>query len=551
MRTVTIDGNEACSKTAYLFSEIAGIYPITPSSTMAEHIDEWSNKKEKNLFDDEVKVVEMQSEAGAAGFIHGALQSGALATTFTASQGLLLMIPNMYKMAGEMLPAVIHVAARSISTHSLSIFGDHQDIYATRQTGFCMLASSSVQDASHMAGVAHLSAIESSLPFLHFFDGFRTSHEIDKINILEKEEYAKLLDQNALEKFRNRALNPMMPEIKGTASNDDIYFQATEARNRFYNDVPDIVNEYMQKINEIAGTHYEPFQYYGSKTAKNIIIAMGSVCETIKETINYLNGEIGLIEVHLYRPFSEKYLFKVIPDTVKNIAVLDRTKEPGSIGEPLYLDIVLALKNRQVSIVGGRYGLSSKNVTPGDIEAIYKMLDGELKDHFTIGIKDDVTNLSIPSTGLKIKNHEEILIYGYGSDGMVSASKSIMKLVGNNTNLQVQGYFEYDSKKSGGITVSHLRFSDKPIGKPYYIESAKLIVVSKEKYLHEFNVLSQMKENGTLLINTAKSEKELGWNRTYTFDEGIKETVDWYLNHEDWIENILSGEYKNAFKEDK
>ena len=509
MRTVTIDGNEACSKTAYLFSEIAGIYPITPSSTMAEHIDEWSNKKEKNLFDDEVKVVEMQSEAGAAGFIHGALQSGVLATTFTASQGLLLMIPNMYKMAGEMLPAVIHVAARSISTHSLSIFGDHQDIYATRQTGFCMLASSSVQDASHMAGVAHLSAIQSSLPFLHFFDGFRTSHEIDKINILEKEEYAKLLDQNALEKFRNRALNPMKPEIKGTASNDDIYFQATEARNRFYNDVPDIVNEYMQKINEIAGTHYEPFQYYGSKTAKNIIIAMGSVCETIKETIDYLNGEIGLIEVHLYRPFSEKYLFKVIPDTVKNIAVLDRTKEPGSIGEPLYLDIVLALKNRQVSIVGGRYGLSSKNVTPGDIEAIYRMLDGELKDHFTIGIKDDVTNLSIPSTGLKIKNHEEILIYGYGSDGMVSASKSIMKLVGNNTNLQVQGYFEYDSKKSGGVTIGHLRFSKHPIHSTYYVENPKCVVLTKDSYLEQFDLLDSIQENGIFIISTDKTKEEL------------------------------------------
>lgn len=509
MRTVTIDGNEACSKTAYLFSEIAGIYPITPSSTMAEHIDEWSNKKEKNLFDDEVKVVEMQSEAGAAGFIHGALQSGVLATTFTASQGLLLMIPNMYKMAGEMLPAVIHVAARSISTHSLSIFGDHQDIYATRQTGFCMLASSSVQDASHMAGVAHLSAIQSSLPFLHFFDGFRTSHEIDKINILKKEEYAKLLDQNALEKFRNRALNPMKPEIKGTASNDDIYFQATEARNRFYNDVPDIVNEYMQKINEIAGTHYEPFQYYGSKTAKNIIIAMGSVCETIKETIDYLNGEIGLIEVHLYRPFSEKYLFKVIPDTVKNIAVLDRTKEPGSIGEPLYLDIVLALKNRQVSIVGGRYGLSSKNVTPGDIEAIYRMLDGELKDHFTIGIKDDVTNLSIPSTGLKIKNHEEILIYGYGSDGMVSASKSIMKLVGNNTNLQVQGYFEYDSKKSGGVTIGHLRFSKHPIHSTYYVENPKCVVLTKDSYLEQFDLLDSIQENGIFIISTDKTKEEL------------------------------------------
>ena len=509
MRTVTIDGNEACSKTAYLFSEIAGIYPITPSSTMAEHIDEWSNKKEKNLFDDEVKVVEMQSEAGAAGFIHGALQSGVLATTFTASQGLLLMIPNMYKMAGEMLPAVIHVAARSISTHSLSIFGDHQDIYATRQTGFCMLASSSVQDASHMAGVAHLSAIQSSLPFLHFFDGFRTSHEIDKINILEKEEYAKLLDQNALEKFRNRALNPMKPEIKGTASNDDIYFQATEARNRFYNDVPDIVNEYMQKINEIAGTHYEPFQYYGSKTAKNIIIAMGSVCETIKETIDYLNGKIGLIEVHLYRPFSEKYLFKVIPDTVKNIAVLDRTKEPGSIGEPLYLDIVLALKNRQVSIVGGRYGLSSKNVTPGDIEAIYRMLDGDLKDHFTIGIKDDVTNLSIPSTGLKIKNHEEILIYGYGSDGMVSASKSIMKLVGNNTNLQVQGYFEYDSKKSGGVTIGHLRFSKHPIHSTYYVENPKCVVLTKDSYLEQFDLLDSIQENGIFIISTDKTKEEL------------------------------------------
>lgn len=509
MKKITVDGNEACSKTAYLFTEIAGIYPITPSSTMAEHIDDWSNKKESNLFNDRVKVVEMQSESGAAGFIHGALQSGVLATTFTASQGLLLMIPNMYKMAGEMLPGVIHVAARSLSTHSLSIFGDHQDIYATRQTGFCMLASSSVQDAAYLSGIAHLSAIKASLPFLHFFDGFRTSHEINKINILEKDDYLKLLDKDALNKFRSRALNPMKPTIKGTASNDDIYFQATEARNKFYDEVPNIVNSYMEEINTLAGTNYKPFNYYGSSSAKNIIIAMGSINETIKETIDQIGGEIGLVEVHLYRPFSKDYLLNVIPDTVENIAVLDRTKEAGSIGEPLYLDVMSALKGRNINIVGGRYGLSSKNTTPADIEAIYNMLNCKPVDNFTVGINDDVTHLSLEPTNLKINNHNEFLVYGYGSDGMVSASKSLIKLIGDNTDSYVQGYFQYDSKKSGGVTIGHLRFSNKEIKSTYYVENPKLVVLTKDSYLEQFDILKNIQENGIFIIATDKSKETL------------------------------------------
>ena len=428
----TIDGNEACALTSYLFTEVAGIYPITPSSPMAEHIDEYSSNNKLNIFSDKVKVVEMQSEAGAAGFIHGALQNGVLATTFTASQGLLLMIPNMYKIAGEMLPCVIHVASRSLSTHALSIFGDHQDIYACRSTGFCMLASSSVQDASLLSAVAHLSSIEASLPFIHFFDGFRTSHEIDKIEVLDDEEYKKLLNYEALNEFRKRALNPFNPNTRGTAENDDIYFQNTEIRNKYYDKVPDIVNSYMEKINLIANTNYKPFNYYGSKSAKKVIVAMGSVCETIKETIDELNEDLGLIEVHLYRPFSTSYLLKELPDSVESIAVLDRTKEFGSNGEPLYLDIVSSLKDKDINIVGGRYGLSSKNTTPSQIKAVYDMLDNPV-NNFTIGINDDVTNLSLKETLFSIKNSKEILIYGYGSDGMVSASKSIIKLIGDNT----------------------------------------------------------------------------------------------------------------------
>lgn len=503
----TMDGNEACARTSYMFTEIAGIYPITPSSPMAEHLDEWSNDT-LNIFNDKVKVVEMQSEAGAAGFIHGALQNGVLATTFTASQGLLLMIPNMYKMAGEMLPCVMHVAARSLSTHALSIFGDHQDIYSARSTGFCMLASSSVQDASYLSGIAHLSAIESSLPFMHFFDGFRTSHEIDKIEVLELEDYKKLINLDALNKFRNRALNPMNPNTRGTAYNDDIYFQATEVRNKFYDEVPDIVNKYMEKINKLAGTTYKPFEYYGSKNAKKVIIAMGSVCETIKETIDNLDEELGLIEVHLYRPFSVKYLLNVLPDSVQKIAVLDRTKEFGSNGEPLYLDVVSALKNKQITIVGGRYGLSSKNTPPKCIKAVYDMLDNP-KNNFTIGITDDVTNLSLKTKDFDIKTSKEILIYGYGSDGMVSASKSIIKLIGDNTKNYVQGYFQYDSKKSGGVTISHLRISDKKIKSTYYVENPDIVVVSKDSYFNEFEIIDKISKDSIFIVNTNKSETEL------------------------------------------
>ncbi len=504
----TMDGNEACATTSYMFTELAGIYPITPSSPMAEHMDEWSSKNKINIFNDKVKVVEMQSEAGAAGFIHGALQNGVLATTFTASQGLLLMIPNMYKMAGEMLPCVMHVAARSLSTHALSILGDHQDIYAARSTGFCMLASSSVQDSAYLSGVAHLSAIEASLPFMHFFDGFRTSHEINKIEMLSSDDYKRILNYDALNKFRNKALNPNNPNTRGTAQNDDVYFQATEVRNVFYDKVPDIVNNYMEKINNMAGTNYKPFNYYGSKSAKKVIVAMGSVCETIKEYIDSSNEEIGLIEVHLYRPFSVKYLLDVLPLTVKNIAVLDRTKEFGSNGEPLYLDIVSSLKDKDINIVGGRYGLSSKNTTPAQIKAVYDMLDNP-KNNFVIGIVDDVTNLSLSVEDYNIKTSKEILIYGYGSDGMVSASKSIIKLVGDNTDKYVQGYFQYDSKKSGGVTTSHLRISDNKIRSTYYIENPDIVVVSKDSYFNEFEILNKISENSIMLINTTKSEEEL------------------------------------------
>ena len=512
-KIMTCDGNEACSNTAYMFTELAGIYPITPSSPMAEHMDEWSNNYKKNIFGDDVKVIEMESEAGAAGVVHGSLSSGVLTTTFTSSQGLLLMIPNMYKIAGEMLPGVIHVAARSLATHALSIFGDHQDIYAVRSTGFCMLASSSVQDASYLSGIAHLSAIKSSLPFLHFFDGFRTSHEIQKIETIESEDYKELLDNDALLNFRNRALNINNPFTKGTAENDDIYFQATEVRNKFYDNVPDIVNEYMQKINEKTGMNYKPFNYYGCKDPIQVIVAMGSVCETIKEVIDDLvskDYKIGLIEVHLYRPFSSKYLIDVLPDSVKDIAVLDRTKEQGSIGEPLYLDIVSALSKKNINIYGGRYGLSSKDVPSSSIKAVYDMLINNPRNNFTIGINDDVTNLSLDiDEKYKIKTSEELLIYGYGSDGMVGASKTLIKLIGDNTDKKVQGYFQYDSKKSGGVTKSHLRFSDEKIRSTYYVQNPKLVVLSKDSYLEEFDILSNIMNNGIFLINTTKINEEL------------------------------------------
>lgn len=508
MKKVIMDGNEACSYTSYMFTEASGIYPITPSSPMAEHTDEWSRKGRKNLFGGTVKVVEMQSEAGASGLVHGLLKSGVLTTTYTASQGLLLMIPNMYKIAGEMLPCVMHVAARSLSTHALSIFGDHQDIYAVRATGFAMLASSSVQDAALLSAVAHLSSISSSLPFLHFFDGFRTSHELNNISVLEEEEVRELLDKEAIQRFRDRALNPNHPMTHGTNQNDDIYFQATEVRNPYYNALPDIVDTYMQKINKIAGTSYAPFNYYGDSKATKVIVAMGSVCETIKETIDAMDEKVGVIEVHLYRPFSSEYLFKVLPETVKKIAVLDRTKEAGSNGEPLYLDIVNALKDKNIEVVGGRYGLSSKNTTPSQIKAVYDMLE-KPKNNFTIGIQDDVTHLSLEETNFKTSHGQEMIIYGYGSDGMVSASKSIIKMVGNNTNKNVQGYFQYDSKKSGGVTKCHLRFSNEKIRSTYYVENPSLVVVTKDTYVDNFEVLDNIEEGGIFLLNTAKSKEEL------------------------------------------
>ena len=513
MKQITVDGNEACARMSYYFTEVAGIYPITPSSPMAEHIDEWGKQKKKNIFGDVPTVVEMQSEAGAAGMVHGSLQAGCLTSTYTASQGLLLMIPNMYKIAGEMWPFVMHVAARSLSTHALSIFGDHQDIYAARATGFAYLASSSVQQASDMALIAHLATLKASIPFLHFFDGFRTSHEIEKIQVLEDDEVKSLVNFDEIERFRARALTPSNPVTRGTAQNDDVYFQATEVRNIYYERIPDIVNECMQMINQKMHTNYQPFTYYGSEHATSVIVAMGSVCETIKETIDDLNKEgyqVGLIEVHLYRPFSIEYLKAVLPETVEKIAVLDRTKEPGSEGEPLYLDVKAALSNTNIHIVGGRYGLSSKDTTPRQIKAIYDALEDGLDHEFTIGIIDDMTNLSLPvDSTYKIKTAKEMKIYGYGSDGMVSAAKTIMKLIGDKTDEYVQGYFQYDSKKSGGVTTSHLRFSDTPIRSTYYVESPDMVVVTKDYYFNEFDLLDDLEENGIVLINTSKTESEL------------------------------------------
>ena len=511
----TMDANEAVSNVAYKFSELCGIYPITPASPMAEKVDLLANSDNYNFWNNKVKVVEMQSEAGAVALVHGALQSGVLATTFTASQGLLLMIPTLYKMAGEMLPGVLHVAARSLATHALSIFGDHQDIYAIRQTGVCMLASSSPEDAYRMAAVAHLSAIKASLPFVNFFDGFRTSHEIDKIELLDFDKIKNIIDEDALKSFRNRAMSNENFNTRGTAQNDDIYFQNVEVRNKDYLDAVDIVSNYMSKINKITGSNFKPFNYYGLSDADSVIIAMGSVCDTIRETVDYLNKtgkKYGMIEVHLYRPFSNKHLLNILPETVKNIAVLDRTKEPTSNGEPLYLDVCAALRDKNVNIFGGRYGLSSKDTTPAQIKAVFDFINSIDRHHnFTIGINDDVTNLS-----LKVNNDfiipndmTEFLIYGYGSDGMVSTSKDIIKIIGDYTDKYVQGYFQYDSKKSGGVTRSHMRISDKQIKSPYYVNNPSLVVVSKEEYIYKYDVIDNLCDNGTLFLNTKLDKNTL------------------------------------------
>ena len=513
-----MDGNEAAAQVSYGFTEVAGIYPITPASPMAELTDKWSSEGKLNYFDTPVKVVEMESEAGAAGMVHGSLQAGALTTTYTASQGLLLMIPNMYKIAGELLPCVIHVAARSLASHALSIFGDHQDVYACRSTGFAMLAESSVQEVMDLTGVAHLSAIKGSVPFINFFDGFRTSHELQKVEVIDTEKLRKLIDEKALAAFRDRAMNPNKPTIRGTAQNGDVYFQAVEVRNKYYDAIPDIVNQYMGEINKLTGKDYKPFNYYGSPNATKVIVAMGSVCETIKETVDYLYKEkgenVGLMEVHLYRPFSTKYFLKELPKTVKKIAVLDRTKEAGSNGEPLFLDVVKTIKeiDARVNVYGGRYGLSSKNTTPAMIKGVFDFLDTrDVHSNFTIGIEDDVTNLSVKYDEefmLPSKN-VEFLIYGYGSDGMVSASKDIMKITGTYTNAYVQGYYQYDSKKSGGITISHLRFGKKPINSTYYVERASIVVCTKDSYIKRMKMLDKIKEKGVFILNTAMSPDEV------------------------------------------
>ena len=470
----------------------------------------------------------MQSEAGAAAMSHGALQAGSLATTFTASQGLLLMIPTMYKMAGEMLPGVIHVAARSLATHALSIFGDHQDIYATRSTGFCMLASSSVQDAYYMSIVTHLSAIDASLPFLHFFDGFRTSHELNKVELLDDEVVMKLVDMDKVNEFKKRALNLGKEITRGTAQNPDVYFQNTEVRNKYYDKVPEIVEKNMEKINALAGTSYKPFNYYGVNDATHVVIAMGSACSTLKTVVDYLNSKgkkVGLVEVHLYRPFSEKLLLEAVPNTVRVISVLDRTKEPGSAGEPLYLDVCEVFKNRPVKIFGGRYGLSSKDVTLRDMNGVFEnMFSSKPKTRFTVGIVDDVTNLSIEGTDIDYEpNYKEIKVYGFGSDGMVGASKNFMKVLGDKEGNFVQGYFEYDSKKSGGVTISHLRVGPSKIDAPFFLTNPDFIVISKDIYLSRYYCLKDIKENGTLLISSNKSDRELDELISY---ENKKEIVD-------------------------
>ena len=514
----TMDGNTAAAYISYAFTDVAAIYPITPSSPMAEVVDEWSAQGKKNIFGQSVKLLEMQSEAGAAGAVHGSLQSGALTTTYTASQGLLLMIPNMYKMAGELLPAVFHVSARALATSSLSIFGDHQDVMACRQTGFALLAEGSVQEVMDLAGVAHLSAVKARVPFLNFFDGFRTSHEIQKIEVLEYEDLAKLLDMEAVAEFRKRGLNPDNPVIRGTAQNPDIYFQTREAVNGYYDALPEIVESYMGEINKLTGRDYHLFNYYGAKNAENIIITMGSSSETVRTVVDSLNAQgqkLGVLVVHLYRPFSIKHFMDAIPETVKRIAVLDRTKEPGSLGEPLYLDVRNAFytSKRNPLIVGGRYGLGSKDLLPGDIVAVFNNLaSDEPKNGFTISITDDVTNTSLPcveGVDVTAAGTKACKFWGLGSDGTVGANKSAIKIIGDYTDMYAQGYFSYDSKKSGGVTVSHLRFGHTPIMAPYLINMADFVAVHNQSYVHKYDVAAGLKKGGTFLLNCNWTVDEL------------------------------------------
>ena len=517
----TVDGNTAAAHVAYAFTEVAAIYPITPSSTMAELVDEWSSQGRKNVFGQKVKVVEMQSEAGAAGAFHGSLQAGALTSTFTASQGLLLMIPNMYKCAGELLPGVFHVTARALAAQALSIFGDHQDVMAARQTGVVMLASGSVQEVADIAPVAHMSAIEGSLPFVHFFDGFRTSHEIQKVELMENEDYEKLLDMDAVQAFRDKALSPNHPVTRGTAQNPDIYFQTREVSNKYYDDIVGIVEKNMARMSEITGRKHSLFDYYGAEDATHVVVAMGSVTEALEETIDYLNAKgqkLGMIKVHLFRPFSAEHFLAAMPKTVERVCVLDRTKEPGAPGEPLYLDVVNVLAKSELSplVVGGRYGLGSKDTTPTDLNAVFENLNTENpRNGFTIGIVDDVTNLSLPQAEeIKIKAPGTVRckFWGLGSDGTVGANKQAIKIIGDHTDKYAQAYFDYDSKKSGGITMSHLRFGDTPIRSTYLLDESDYIACHNQSYVHKYDLLKGLRKGGTFVLNTIWDQEGLEAN---------------------------------------
>ena len=514
----TMDGNTAAAYISYAFTDVAAIFPITPSSPMAEWVDENSARGLKNIFGQPVKVMEMQSEAGAAGAVHGSLQAGALTTTYTASQGLLLMIPNMYKIAGELLPSVFHVSARALATSALNIFGDHQDVMAARQTGFAMLAEGSVQEVMDLSAVAHLAALKARIPFVNFFDGFRTSHEIQKVELLQYDELKELVDMEAVEEFRRRALNPNKPVTRGTAQNPDIYFQEREAVNKFYDAVPEIVESYMKEITKLTGREYNCFDYYGAADAERVIVAMGSVTDLIEETVDYLNAKgekVGLIKVRLFRPFSNERLIKAMPKTVKKVAVLDRTKEPGAAGEPLYLEVKNAfygLENAPV-IVGGRFGLGSKDTVPADIVAVYENLNKEdAKNGFTLSIVDDVTNTSLAPVGdidTTPEGTKACKFWGLGSDGTVGANKSAIKIIGDHTDMYAQGYFAYDSKKSGGVTISHLRFGKQPIKSPYLINKADFVACHNQSYVNKYFVLDGLKKNGTFLLNTIWTPEEV------------------------------------------
>jgi len=554
---ITCDGNQAAAHISYMFSEVAAIYPITPSSTMAEYVDEWAAQGRKNIFGETVLVQEMQSEGGAAGAVHGSLQAGALTSTYTASQGLLLMIPNMYKIAGEFLPCVFHVSARTIASHSLCIFGDHQDVMSCRQTGFAMLAEGSVQEVMDLAGVAHLSTIKSRVPFLNFFDGFRTSHEIQKIEMLENEDLAPLIDQEALAEFRNRALSPEHPVARGMAENPDTFFTHRESCNSYYEAVPAIVEEYMEKISEITGRKYGLFNYYGAEDADRVIILMGSASEAAREAIDYLTAKgekVGLVSVHLYRPFSVKHLLAAVPKTTKRIAVLDRTKEPGANGEPLYLDVKEAfygVENAPV-IVGGRYGLGSNDTTPAQILSVYENLAlNEPKNHFTLGIVDDVTFTSLPKKeeiALGGEGMFEAKFYGLGADGTVGANKNSVKIIGDNTNKHCQAYFSYDSKKSGGFTCSHLRFGDTPIRSTYLVNTPNFVACHVQAYLHMYDVTRGLRKNGTFLLNTIWEGETLVANlpnkvKKYFADNNIKV---YYINATKIAQEIGLGNRTNT-----